>query len=74
MFYPDAIRRILENLLSNAIKYGDSSQFITVNAQAFNELVIIKVHNFGNPIKVEDQKTIFEEFERIDTHHLFLLW
>lgn len=59
-----AIRRILENLITNAVKYGDNSSPIKIKIDEFDQHVIITIHNWGQPISVDDQKTIFDYFQR----------
>lgn len=58
------MRRLLENLLTNAVKYGEANRPISILLEQ-NELeATLQVHNFGNPIAPEDQKTLFEAFYR----------
>lgn len=54
-----AIRRVLENLLTNAIKYGDIDRPITISLQNQGDQICLSVHNYGNPIPPEKQKSIF---------------
>lgn len=54
------IRRMLENLISNAVKYGSRETPVTLTVEDLEEAVIIKVHNFGNPIPEQNQKRIFQ--------------
>lgn len=59
-----AIRRLLENLISNAVKYGYSDKPITVSIESENTShLLIKVHNYGEPIPQEKQKDIFSFLE-----------
>jgi signal transduction histidine kinase len=60
----EAITRAIENVVLNAIKYGDSKEPITIKVYCENERVIISVHNFGNPIPIGEQETIFQAFRR----------
>lgn len=53
------LRRMLENLISNAVKYGDREKPVTVVVENSGERVLLKVHNWGNPIPEESQKQIF---------------
>jgi signal transduction histidine kinase len=59
------MRRVLENLVTNAVKYGDPDRPITVcvESDSANRL-ILSVHNFGNPIPLEEQPTLFQQFRR----------
>lgn len=63
----EAIRRILENLLSNAIKYGDHYAPVKISFSQNNAVVEIAVNNVGNPIAEDDQKNIFEVFQRSES-------
>lgn len=58
------IRRILENLCANAIKYGANDRSVTVSIRKLGKEGQIKVHNYGQPIAPEDQKTLFDPFRR----------
>lgn len=59
-----AIRRVIENLLSNAVKYGDDSTPVTLSLRSSPDQAELEVHNFGPPIPLRDQKTLFERFRR----------
>lgn len=62
IFDGTAIRRVLENLVTNAVKYGSPNAPITilVEEEEDKDLVVLKVHNFGNPIPKEKQQSIFK--------------
>jgi signal transduction histidine kinase len=62
-----AIHRLVENLASNAIKYGAPLKEVTISLDANSDWVEIGVHNEGNPISMEDQRMLFQEFSRSDT-------
>ncbi len=73
--------RVFQNLIDNAIKYGDPNTAITVTAQLSNgfpqksdkylmdmrQVVLISVHNMGNPIPPHNINRLFERFYRIDS-------
>ena len=61
---PNGIRRIIENLCNNAIKYGSPNAPVTLKVEQTEKNVQISVHNFGNTIPPEDQKSLFEQFRR----------
>ncbi|MGZ6465934.1 MAG: sensor histidine kinase [Bdellovibrionota bacterium] len=61
----DGLRRVLENLISNALKYGCPNSAVTVSLEESNGSAILKIHNLGNPISLEDQGVIFEQFRRV---------
>ena len=58
------ICRMLQNLLSNAIKYGTPDTPIDVKLERRNGRAILSVHNYGKAIPVEDQKNLFQAFQR----------
>jgi PAS domain S-box-containing protein len=60
----EGLKRVFENLVSNALKYGDRSKAITVSVASLAEQIVIRVHNFGAPIRPEEQLAIFEQFHR----------
>jgi signal transduction histidine kinase len=60
----EALGRALENLASNAIKYGDPNKPITIRGMVKYERFIVDIHNWGNPIPVEEQESIFQVFMR----------
>ncbi len=59
-----ALRRALTNLLTNALKYGERDTPIAVTIDRAHERVQVSVHNFGDPIPLEDHELIFEFFHR----------
>jgi signal transduction histidine kinase len=61
-----AIRRIVENLCVNALKYGEKTMPITVSVKSdpSHQQVELRVHNWGAPIPLADQKSIFDQFRR----------
>ncbi len=61
---PSAIRRVIENLVNNAVKYGTAESPITIFLNKSSSMYEIGVHNEGNPISIEEQKYIFEPFQR----------
>lgn len=61
-----ALRRILENLCTNAIKYGARDRAVTVTLTwSKPEEVLLSVHNWGPPIPLEDQTSLFEPYHRM---------
>ncbi len=61
---PNGIRRIIENLCNNAIKYGSPNTPVTLKVKQEVENLQISVHNFGDAISTEDQKSLFDQFRR----------
>jgi signal transduction histidine kinase len=58
--------RALNNLLSNAIRHGDRSSTITVCCELENNILKLKVHNFGKPIPLSVLNAIFDRYYKID--------
>lgn len=58
------VRRIIENLCNNAIKYGDPDREIVITSGVNDDQAWISILNFGNPIPVADQQSIFLPFNR----------
>ncbi|WPP48801.1 sensor histidine kinase [Catalinimonas niigatensis] len=62
-----ALRQAIDNLLQNAIKYGDKESTITVKCQRKDgDYIELSVHNYGNPIPIDQQAKIFTRYYRID--------
>jgi signal transduction histidine kinase len=57
------IDQIINNLISNALKYG-AGKPVTVTASCDKDLARISVTDLGPGIAQQDQKRIFERFER----------
>ncbi|WP_340677260.1 HAMP domain-containing sensor histidine kinase [Paraglaciecola sp.] len=60
------LKRVFENLISNAFKYGDSTTDVTITATETDKLIIIDVHNFGNPIDKVYWEDIFVFLKRFE--------
>lgn len=63
----EALKRCLENLLSNAIKYGKRETPVTVKLSITEGSTFVHVHNEGNPISIDDQKSLFAMHRRVQT-------
>ncbi|HET8553072.1 MAG TPA: ATP-binding protein [Gammaproteobacteria bacterium] len=61
---PDGIRRIIENLGNNAAKHGDPSRSIDLWVQDTRHYALLNIRNYGSPIPIEAQRTLFEPFYR----------
>ena len=59
------LRRVLQNLVSNAIRYTASGE-VTVSARRCGDTVTVTVADTGPGIAPEEQRRIFEEFQRLD--------
>jgi signal transduction histidine kinase len=58
------IQRVIENLATNAVKYGAADTPITLTLQQSETHVSLIVHNEGNPITLEAQSILFQQFRR----------
>jgi signal transduction histidine kinase len=58
--------RAVVNLIDNALKYGDKSKPVTLECKKTGEQIIISVHNFGEPIPLENQANIFSRYFRVN--------
>jgi len=62
---PIRVERILYNLLENAVKYSPETSVIRVFARKEKRMVVTGVADKGIGISREDQRRIFELFERL---------
>jgi signal transduction histidine kinase len=62
-----ALRRILENLLSNAIKFSYNHSKIYISLMEDANKLIIQIRDQGQGISVEDQKKLFQKFNRLSS-------
>lgn len=62
---PGYLRRIIQNLVSNAIRYTDHGK-VLVGVRRSARTVRIEIWDTGKGIAPADQKTIFQEFHRLD--------
>ena len=58
------LRRIVQNLLTNAIRYTSEGR-VLVGVRRTGRVARIEVWDTGRGIALEDQQTIFREFERL---------
>lgn len=58
------IRRVIENLAINAVKYGAASTPITLTLRQTQTHISLTIHNEGNPIDLESQSILFQQFRR----------
>jgi signal transduction histidine kinase len=58
------IRRVIENLAINAVKYGAPSTPITLTLQQTETQISFTIHNEGNPIALDAQSILFQQFRR----------
>ncbi|MEG4393820.1 HAMP domain-containing sensor histidine kinase [Microcoleus sp. BROC3] len=58
------IRRVIENLAINAVKYGAPSRPITLTLQQTETQISLTIHNEGDPIALDAQSILFQQFRR----------
>jgi len=59
---PSLLRQVLYNVLINAVKATPKGMPVTIHATQKNSALEISIHNMGEPISPEVQKTLFEPF------------
>jgi signal transduction histidine kinase len=62
------IEQVISNLLTNALRYGAKSP-ITVKVYSESGQAWVEVRDFGIGIGEENQKRIFQQFERVTAKH-----
>ncbi|CAI8765607.1 Histidine kinase [Pseudomonas sp. IT-P253] len=63
------IEQVISNLLTNALRYGAKSP-ITVKVYSENDQARVEVRDQGIGIGEENQKRIFQQFERVSAKHV----
>jgi signal transduction histidine kinase len=56
--------QVFSNLIGNALQYSPDDSVITVTVADQEDRVLIAVHNEGDPIPLDKQKTIFDSLTR----------
>jgi signal transduction histidine kinase len=64
---PEKLKLIISNLLSNAIKFSSEGSEIIIKAGIDKNNLVVSVKDFGSGITQENQKIIFDRFNRIDS-------
>ncbi|GAA0683110.1 hypothetical protein GCM10009020_35640 [Natronoarchaeum mannanilyticum] len=66
---PSQLRQVFQNLLSNAIEYsGDQPPSVEITTERDEDKWVISIKDEGVGIDPEDQKRIFEVFQRLHSH------
>ena len=60
----DRLEQVFSNLIGNALAYGDPAQPVTVSGSVGVDVVRITVHNGGEPIPEDLQRSLFDPFRR----------
>ena len=63
---PDRITQVLTNLLTNAIHYSPPDTPVRIALSSEDDVVVISVHNLGDPIPPEALASLFEPFQRAE--------
>ncbi|KPI46738.1 histidine kinase [Clostridioides difficile] len=63
---PDKLVRAFENLITNAIKYGKDGLYVDIVTEKKEDMAVVKVINYGEPIPVLDLPNIFDRFYRVE--------
>ena len=64
----DKFQQIMTNLLDNAGKYSEGENKVIVSTEVQNDVIKIKVKDFGVGIKEEDFGKVFQKFSRLENH------
>jgi signal transduction histidine kinase len=64
----EKVERIIFNLIANAIKFSPSGGTIMLSAKSEGRMVQISVSDQGKGIAAEQQDSIFERFQQIETN------
>jgi PAS domain S-box-containing protein len=67
---PTRVERILYNLVGNAAKYSPAESEIEVSCRKEGDFVVTSVSDQGQGIPLEQQKRLFELFERLEMQAL----
>lgn len=65
---PDRIQEVIGNLISNAVKYTNSGVIKVKLTQPDKSIVRFEVIDTGPGISEEEQRKLFQKFERIETN------
>jgi len=63
---PEKLKLILSNLLSNAIKFSNKNSKIDINYSLEKDNLKVSIQDYGKGISKENQKIIFDRFQRAD--------
>jgi len=63
---PAKLRLILENLILNAVNWSYNKSQVIVSLYEQEEMIQLRVRDFGVGIKREDQEVIFDRFKQLD--------
>jgi signal transduction histidine kinase len=58
------MEQVANNLVSNAIKYSPAGGRVEVSVEQQGREVVLRVRDYGIGIPLEEQRTVFEPFQR----------
>lgn len=58
--------RVFENLISNAIRYGKQGRYVDISMERRENIAVVGVANYGNPIPKSELPYIFDRFHRVE--------
>lgn len=59
--------RAYENLIANAIRYGKTGKYIDIDVVQDEDILVVRIQNYGDPIPERDLPFIFDRFYRADS-------
>lgn len=63
---PSKLVRAFENLINNAMKYGNDGKYIDIVTRKQDNMAMVKIINYGDPIPILDLPHIFDRFYRVE--------
>ncbi|HTV21460.1 MAG TPA: ATP-binding protein [Polyangiaceae bacterium] len=61
---PDRLAQVASNLVVNALRYSASGTPVTVRTACDDDVAVLEVHNFGEPITAELRARLFQPMQR----------
>lgn len=58
--------RAYENIIANAIQYGQTGKYIDIDIEQDEDVLIVRIQNYGHPIPERDLPYIFDRFYRVE--------
>lgn len=62
----DMLVRVFENIITNAIRYGKEGKYVDIELTQDDNMAIVKITNYGNPIPILDIPYVFDRFYRVE--------
>ncbi|OMF86281.1 ATP-binding protein [Paenibacillus sp. FSL R7-0273] len=59
--------RAYENIIANAIQYGKAGRYIDIDIAREEDVLVVRIQNYGEPIPERDLPFIFERFYRVES-------